>query len=119
MSEASLQKGRAREATPAHDKPFPDLPAAKIEIRHLDFYYNKRQALKDINLTIPDRRITAVQAVSAKAQQALHTWIVANKLHFDHVEYRRAGATKQSAPTSLDPAAYSAADSGNLRPSGS
>jgi len=31
----------------------------KFEVRHLDFYYGNVQALKDINLTLPDRRITA------------------------------------------------------------
>jgi phosphate transport system ATP-binding protein len=33
--------------------------AVKFEVRHLDFYYGQTQALKDINLTLPDRRITA------------------------------------------------------------
>ncbi len=31
----------------------------KFEVRHLDFYYGQRQALKDINLTLVDRSITA------------------------------------------------------------
>ena len=31
----------------------------KFEVRHLDFYYGKTQALKDVNLTLADRRITA------------------------------------------------------------
>ena len=31
----------------------------KIEVRNLDFFYGKFHALKDINLTIPERRITA------------------------------------------------------------
>ncbi len=33
--------------------------AVKYEVRHLDFYYGQVQALKDVNLTLPDRRITA------------------------------------------------------------
>ena len=33
--------------------------AVKFEVRHPDFYYGSVQALKDINLTLPDRRITA------------------------------------------------------------
>ena len=33
--------------------------AVKFEVRHLDFYYGQTQALKDINLTLPERRITA------------------------------------------------------------
>src|SRR5712664_3115757 len=31
----------------------------KFEVRHLNFYYGQSQALKDINLTLPDRSITA------------------------------------------------------------
>jgi len=31
----------------------------KYEVRHLDFFYGGAQALKDINLTLEDRRITA------------------------------------------------------------
>ncbi|MHB1872731.1 MAG: phosphate ABC transporter ATP-binding protein PstB [Steroidobacteraceae bacterium] len=36
-------------------------PAAvnKIEVRHLDFYYGRQQALKDISLVLADRSITA------------------------------------------------------------
>jgi phosphate transport system ATP-binding protein len=33
--------------------------AVKFEVRHLDFYYGASQALKDINLTLRDREITA------------------------------------------------------------
>lgn len=32
---------------------------AKIEIRHLNFYYDHFHALKDINLSIPEKKITA------------------------------------------------------------
>ena len=31
----------------------------KYEVRHLDFFYGEAQALKDVNLTLEDRRITA------------------------------------------------------------
>ena len=33
--------------------------AAKISVRHLDFFYGKFQGLKDINLEIAERRVTA------------------------------------------------------------
>jgi phosphate transport system ATP-binding protein len=33
--------------------------AAKFEVRHLDFYYGQNRALKDINLALTDRSITA------------------------------------------------------------
>jgi phosphate transport system ATP-binding protein len=35
------------------------LHPVKYDVRHLDFYYGAAQALKDINLTLVDRRITA------------------------------------------------------------
>ena len=31
----------------------------KFEVRHLNFFYGQAQALKDINLTLVDRQITA------------------------------------------------------------
>jgi len=31
----------------------------KFEVKHLDFFYGQSRALKDINLTLPDRSITA------------------------------------------------------------
>jgi phosphate transport system ATP-binding protein len=31
----------------------------KVRIEHLDFYYGEQQALKNVNLGLPDRRITA------------------------------------------------------------
>lgn len=34
-------------------------PGAKLEVRHLDFYYGDFHALKDVNLTLRDRSITA------------------------------------------------------------
>ena len=39
--------------------PLPAGTPEKIEVRHLDFYYGRQQALKDINLILPDRSITA------------------------------------------------------------
>ena len=37
----------------------PKRPTTKISIRHLDFFYGTQHALKDINLDLADRRITA------------------------------------------------------------
>ena len=31
----------------------------KFDVRHLDFYYGKVHALKDVSLTLADRQITA------------------------------------------------------------
>jgi phosphate transport system ATP-binding protein len=46
----------------AEPQPSAAVPAAdvvKYDVRHLNFYYGQAQALKDISLTLPDRRITA------------------------------------------------------------
>lgn len=37
----------------------PPRAAGKFEVRHLDFFYGRHQALKDISLTLEDRAITA------------------------------------------------------------
>jgi phosphate transport system ATP-binding protein len=44
---------RAEQGAPAGARP------PKFEAKHLDFYYGQNRALKDINLTLPDRSITA------------------------------------------------------------
>jgi phosphate transport system ATP-binding protein len=43
----------AEQGAPAGARP------PKFEAKHLDFYYGQNRALKDINLTLPDRSITA------------------------------------------------------------
>jgi phosphate transport system ATP-binding protein len=44
---------RSERGAPVEAKP------PKFEVRNLNFYYGQNQALKDINLTLPDRSITA------------------------------------------------------------
>jgi phosphate transport system ATP-binding protein len=39
--------------------PAPVATSIKYDVRHLNFYYGEAQALKDVNLTLPDRCITA------------------------------------------------------------
>ena len=53
-------------ATPEHaarggagQSPRLETPAAKIQVRRLSFYYGEVQALRDINLMLPDHSITA------------------------------------------------------------
>ena len=50
VPQASVAAGRAAAAA---------ANAVKFEVRHLDFYYDRFQALKDVNLTLADRNITA------------------------------------------------------------
>ena len=46
-------------AEPQPSAPAPAADVVKYDVRHLNFYYGQAQALKDVNLTLPDRRITA------------------------------------------------------------
>jgi len=46
-------------ASAAHTEAAAAVNKAKFEVRHLNFYYGRAQALKDINLTLTDRSITA------------------------------------------------------------
>jgi phosphate transport system ATP-binding protein len=45
---------------PAEDKAtMPATPAIKVDMRHIDFFYGKFQALHDVSLPLYDRRVTA------------------------------------------------------------
>jgi len=46
-------------ASAAHAEAAAAVNMSKFEVRHLNFYYGRAQALKDINLTLNDRSITA------------------------------------------------------------
>ncbi len=46
-------------ATTAHTQAAAGAGKAKFEVRHLNFYYGRAQALKDISLALKDRSITA------------------------------------------------------------
>ena len=47
------------------------VPEPKIDVRHLNFYYGRSRALKDINVGIPDKRITAVIGPSGCGKSTL------------------------------------------------
>jgi len=40
-------------------QPVPDLPQQKILVKNLNFYYGRFQALKNIGLSIPEKKVTA------------------------------------------------------------
>lgn len=47
------------------------MPEPKIEVRHLNFYYGRYLALKNINVAIPDRSVTAVIGPSGCGKSTL------------------------------------------------
>jgi len=45
--------------------------ALKAEVRHVSFFYGERQALKDVNLTVPERTVTALIGPSGCGKSTL------------------------------------------------
>jgi phosphate transport system ATP-binding protein len=63
--------------------------AAKIEVRHLNFYYGASQALKDVSLTLRDRSITAFIGPSGCGKSTLLR--VFNRMYTLYPGHRAAG----------------------------
>jgi phosphate transport system ATP-binding protein len=63
--------------------------AAKIEVRHLNFYYGQAHALKDVNLTLRDRSITAFIGPSGCGKSTLLR--VFNRMYTLYPGHRAAG----------------------------
>lgn len=79
----------------------PDPSAPRIEIKHLDFYYRGNQALKDINLTIPNRRITAIMGPSGCGKSTLLR--VLNRIYSLYPGYRATGEVILDGENILEP----------------
>ncbi|HTT01853.1 MAG TPA: phosphate ABC transporter ATP-binding protein PstB [Steroidobacteraceae bacterium] len=66
-----------------------DSPEVKIQVRHLDFYYGAVRALKDVNLTLTDRRITAFIGPSGCGKSTLLR--VLNRMYALYPKHRATG----------------------------
>ena len=64
-------------------------PKAKFEVRHLSFFYGRAQALKDINLTLNDRSITAFIGPSGCGKSTLLR--VFNRMYALYAGHRASG----------------------------
>jgi len=79
VPEASRQKSPAPSAAPAPHRVAEKLrprshaviAAARVSIRHLDFYYGTNRALKDITLDIPERQVTGMIGPSGCGKSTL------------------------------------------------
>ena len=69
--------------------PAQDTVAAKIDIRKLNFFYGEQRALKDINLTLEDRRITAFIGPSGCGKSTLLR--VLNRMYALYPGHRASG----------------------------
>jgi phosphate transport system ATP-binding protein len=91
-SEARLGAPPLAAATPS---------AVKFEVRHLDLYYGDVHALKDINLTLPDRRITAFIGPSGCGKSTLLR--VFNRMYALYPGHRASGDVRLDGEDILAP----------------
>jgi phosphate transport system ATP-binding protein len=75
--------------------------AAKLEVRHLDFYYGRHQALKDISLTLADRSITAFIGPSGCGKSTLLR--VFNRMYTLYPGHRATGEVRLDGEDILAP----------------
>ena len=68
---SAVVKGSDTDRTAGTQANGSDASGTKFEVRHLDFYYGRSQALKDINLTLRDRSITALIGPSGCGKSTL------------------------------------------------
>ncbi|MBV8342287.1 MAG: phosphate ABC transporter ATP-binding protein PstB [Gammaproteobacteria bacterium] len=73
----------------------------KFEVRHLDFYYGATQALKDINLTLADRQITAFIGPSGCGKSTLLR--VFNRMYALYSGHRATGEVRLDGEDILAP----------------
>ena len=73
----------------------------KYEVRHLDFYYGQVQALKNINLTLTDRRITAFIGPSGCGKSTLLR--VFNRMYALYAGHRASGEVRLDGEDILAP----------------
>jgi phosphate transport system ATP-binding protein len=76
--------------------------AAKLDVRHLDFYYGSARALKDINLRLGDRSITAFIGPSGCGKSTLLR--VFNRMYALYPGNRATGEVLLDGENILDPA---------------
>ncbi len=76
-------------------------PRAKIEVRHLDFYYGAARALKDVNLTLADRSITAFIGPSGCGKSTLLR--VINRIYALYPGHRATGEVLLDGENILEP----------------
>lgn len=75
--------------------------AVKFEVRHLDFYYGKLQALKDVNLILRDRSITAFIGPSGCGKSTLLR--VFNRMYNLYTGFRATGEVRLDGEDILSP----------------
>jgi phosphate transport system ATP-binding protein len=76
-------------------------PATKVAIRHLDFFYGNFQGLKDVNLDIAERRVTAFIGPSGCGKSTLLRTL--NRMYLLYPGQRAIGQIMMDGRNILDP----------------
>jgi phosphate transport system ATP-binding protein len=103
---ALAERRAARDSDGSADQ---EAPPVKIDVRHLDFYYGTAQALKNINLTLRDRSITAFIGPSGCGKSTLLR--VLNRMYSLYPGHRASGEVLLDGQNILAPSV----DVANLR----
>jgi hypothetical protein len=74
--------------------------------KNLEYRENGVLMLREYSALTIGGSAPSVSSISPTAMQAMRSWIVANELRFDRVQYR-SGAKKPNSPVTLDPSEYS------------
>ena len=82
-------------------RPETTTPATKIAVRHLDFFYGKFQGLKDINLDIAERHVTAFIGPSGCGKSTLLRTL--NRMYSLYPGQRAVGEIEFNGRNVLDP----------------
>src|SRR5687768_3815052 len=67
----SMNDARLTVAAPSRETAFPIAAPVKLAARNLDFYYDKFHAVKNINLDVPEKRVTALIGPSGCGKSTL------------------------------------------------
>ncbi len=90
MNAVAIDRGAPADARPP-----------KFEVKHLDFYYGQHRALKDINLTLADRSITAFIGPSGCGKSTLLR--VFNRMYALYAGHRATGEVLLDGENILSP----------------
>ena len=98
---AAMNDARLNVATPERIGTAPAASHVKLAARGLDFYYDKFHALKDINLEIPEKRVTALIGPSGCGKSTLLR--VFNRIYALYPKLQAKGEVLLDGENILDP----------------
>jgi phosphate transport system ATP-binding protein len=97
----TTERTRAANGTGVHLHAASTESSARVSIKDLDFYYGTNQALKKVNLTLPDRRVTGMIGPSGCGKSTLLR--VLNRMYDLYPGQRAEGEVMMDGQNIIDP----------------